>query len=88
VNKCDWMPNLALFSQFVTCLGRIVHHSPNACARKSLRSDFGVNSSVVLGSGRKTLRKDLRFPALTQGRGSYYAVFSTQSPVPSANTHQ
>ena len=25
MNKCDWMANFALFSQFVTCLGRIVH---------------------------------------------------------------
>jgi hypothetical protein len=39
----------------------------SACARKSLRSDFGVNSAVVLGSGRKTLRKDLCFPALVSG---------------------
>jgi hypothetical protein len=33
-----------------------------ASARKSLRSDFGGESAVVLGSKRKTLRKDLRFP--------------------------
>jgi hypothetical protein len=30
VNKCDWIAQFALFSQFVTCLGRIVHHSPRA----------------------------------------------------------
>ena len=29
-----------------------------------MRSDFGVNSAVLLGRGRETLRKDLRFPAL------------------------
>jgi hypothetical protein len=38
----------------------------SACERKSLRSDFGVNSAAVLGSARKTLRKDLRFPALVR----------------------
>jgi hypothetical protein len=29
VNKCDWNTHFALFSQFVTCLGRFVHHSPS-----------------------------------------------------------
>jgi hypothetical protein len=28
VNKCDWIAHFTLFSQFMTCLGRIVHHSP------------------------------------------------------------
>ena len=32
VNKCDWIIHLALFSQFVTCSGRIVHHSPSGTA--------------------------------------------------------
>ncbi len=35
MNKCDWMPNLALFSQFVTNLGRIVHHSPSSQSRET-----------------------------------------------------
>jgi hypothetical protein len=38
--------------------------SISACARKSLRSDFGGKPAMVLGSEGKTLRKDLRFPAL------------------------
>ena len=29
MNKCDWIAHFALFSQFVTCLGRIIHHSPS-----------------------------------------------------------
>jgi hypothetical protein len=30
---------------------------------------------MVLATEVKTLRNDLRFPALVQGRGSYFAVF-------------
>ena len=35
MNKCDWNAHFALFSQFVTCLGRIVHHSPSQPRRCS-----------------------------------------------------
>ncbi len=51
----------------------------SACARKSLRSDFGMNSAVVLGSGRKTLRKDLRFPALVVVTAVFFAEATGES---------
>jgi hypothetical protein len=44
VNKCDWIAQFALFSQFVTCLGRIVHHSP--------RSNFAT--AIVLSDTVRT----------------------------------
>jgi hypothetical protein len=39
----------------------------SACARKSLRSVSALLSALVLGIGVKTLRNDLRFPALVVG---------------------
>ena len=36
----------------------------SACARNSLRSVWVVLSALALGTGLKTLRNDLRFPAL------------------------
>ncbi len=33
MNKCDWIAHFAPFSQFVACLGRIVHHSPRYAYR-------------------------------------------------------
>jgi hypothetical protein len=29
VNKSDWISDLVVISQFVACLGRIIHHSPS-----------------------------------------------------------
>jgi hypothetical protein len=46
------------------CLSQANPPSSSACARKSLRSVSALLSALVLGIGVKTLRNDLRFPAL------------------------
>jgi hypothetical protein len=52
VNKCDWMPNLALFSQFVPCLGRTLHHSPNWLAGKPQTAHVPAGNEGSLGRFR------------------------------------
>ena len=45
LNKCDWSTHLALFSQFATCLGRIIQHSPSLVAQHlRCAADRGVRA--------------------------------------------
>ena len=42
MNKCNSVTHFALFSQFVTCLGRIVHHSPRQKFQVNVEKTFRV----------------------------------------------
>jgi hypothetical protein len=76
VNKCDWIAQFALFSQFVTCLGRIVHHSPRAAKQFAIDPVPKINGP---GLGRPSPFTMLLTAALSAA-GSYGLVGTTTLP--------
>jgi hypothetical protein len=56
VNKCDWIAQFALFSQFVTCLGRIVHHSPSYNTRSRMSHPIQILVGCSYATRIKTAR--------------------------------